>query len=169
MVVTTALFALSGCSTLGIATTKETESIQAWQDSTGQVVAARNARLANLDSFERELERIETESAAAIESLEVRLERAHAWVEALRLEEISERAHAATAAANTANQTSIAVTEAYLQNIIARRDALTAHATEVEAMMDSLRWIAETDSAAADKARRMFLMGDPQDIPKEGN
>jgi outer membrane murein-binding lipoprotein Lpp len=59
VVLATALFAISGCSTLGIATTKETEAMQAWQDSLGQVVYTMNARLANLDSVEAELKRME--------------------------------------------------------------------------------------------------------------
>ena len=169
VVLAAALFALSGCSTLGIATTKETEAMQAWQDSLGEVVYTMNARLANLDSVEAELKRMESESGAAMDSLEVRMDRAQAWVAELGLDEISRDAREAATAANNANRTSLAVTDAYLQNIIDRRDALTDHAVEIEALVDSLQAEAVADSMAAEEASNFMLKGNASESSNEGN
>ena len=169
VVLAAALFALSGCSTLGIATTKETEAMQAWQDSLGEVVYTMNARLANLDSVEAELKRMESESGAAMDSLEVRMDRAQTWVAELGLDEISRDAREAATAANNANRTSLAVTDAYLQNIIDRRDALTDHAVEIEALVDSLQAEAVADSMAAEEDSNFMLKDDANETSSEGN
>jgi hypothetical protein len=168
-VLAAALFALSGCSTLGVATTKETEAMQAWQDSLGRVVYTMNARLANLDSVEAELKRMESESGAAMDSLEVRMDRAQAWVAELGLDEISRDAREAATAADNANRTSLAITDAYLQNIIDRRDALTDHAVEIEALVDSLQAEAVADSMAAEEDSNFMLKGNANETSSGGN
>ena len=169
VVLAMALFALSGCSTLGIATTKDTAAMQAWQDSLGDVVYTMNARLANLDSVEAELKRMETESNAAMDTLQTRMDRAQAWVAELGLDEIALDARAAAAAANDANRTSVAITDAYLANIIAQSAALTAHAADVEALVDSLNTVAESDSLAAQGDPNFRYMEDTQESSSEGN
>ena len=73
LILTATFFTLSGCSTLGIATTKEMESVQSWQDSTGRVVADMDQRMATIDNVAADLERLELESTAALDSLEIRV------------------------------------------------------------------------------------------------
>lgn len=169
VVLAAALFALSGCSTLGIATTKETEAMQAWQDSVGSVVSTMNTQLANLAVVEADLKRMESESSAAMDILTVRLDHAQTWVAELGLDEISRDAHEAANAANAANRTSLAITDAYLQNVIDRRDALTDHAVEIQALVDSLQAEAGADSVAAEEDSNFMLKGNANENSGGGN
>jgi hypothetical protein len=153
LVLTTALFVLGGCSTLGIATTGQMEGVYAWQDSVGRVLATTsnqasnsNARLANLDSVERRLNTLEVESRQALDTLQFRLDRARDWAQELDIDRIARDAAAVEAAALSASRRSTAFTDAYLQHLISQRKALQGRIDQILTTMDSLRTL---DAAAA--------------------
>jgi hypothetical protein len=146
LVLAGALFALGGCSTLGIATTDQMDGVAAWQDSVGRVLAAtsaqssnNNARLADLDSVEARLERVEEDSQATLDTLQVRMERARAWAESLELDRLANDARGAEAAAASAARRSEIFTESYLSHLISQRKALQVQIDQILTMMDSVR------------------------------
>jgi hypothetical protein len=169
LILTAVFFTLSGCSTLGIATTKEMESVQSWQDSTGRVVADMDQRLAYIDSVAAELERLEMESTTALDSLEARLDRAKAWAERVDLDGIAERAGSAENAAWQAAARTDAVSDMYLQRLLVQRDELLTHIDHVMAVNDSLKTLESPQDSTMFTDPGIIIRSAPQDAQEGDN
>jgi uncharacterized phage infection (PIP) family protein YhgE len=123
---------LNGCSTLGIATTKDLTATESrLQDSN----RANSTRLDNLEKNTADMQQTLTEITTSLDTLNTRFVRAKAWLEHMSLDTISADAKAATEAATLAESRSRMFLENYLEWLKAQYALLGKQIDELDAKM----------------------------------
>jgi hypothetical protein len=118
-----ALLGLSGCSTLGIATSDEMLQARSRTDSLHRV---QEASIANLQAEASRLEQNKASMQTALDTLNQRFDRAKAYFDSLDLESIRNNIDAV-------NQRSLSVSESYLAWLKNQQQFLAAEIAELEA------------------------------------
>jgi uncharacterized phage infection (PIP) family protein YhgE len=123
---------LNGCSTLGIATTKDLTATESrLQDSN----RANSTRLDNLEKNTADMQQTLTEITTSLDTLNTRFVRAKAWLEHMSLDTISADAKAATEAATLAESRSRMFLENYVEWLKAQYALLGKQIDELDAKM----------------------------------
>lgn len=124
---------LSGCSTLGIATTDE---LTATENRLQGSNSATNARLDQLEQGSTDMQQTLTQITASLDSLNANFAEAKAWLQTMDLDTISEDAKSATQAATEAESRSRAFLAHYLEWLKAQQDLINQQITMLESKLN---------------------------------
>jgi chromosome segregation ATPase len=123
---------LSGCSTLGIATSEELSATESRLENSSR---ATNSRLDNLEKGTADLQQTLAQITSSIDSLNTGFARAKKWLETMNLDTISADAQAASNAAVSAEARSRAFLKHYLEWIKQQHALLEKQIATLEAQM----------------------------------
>jgi septal ring factor EnvC (AmiA/AmiB activator) len=123
---------MSGCSTLGIATTEDLTALENRLQSSNN---STSARLDNLEQEKTDLQSTLTQISADIDTLNNRFARASEWLKNMNLDTISQDAQDASQAAMNAESRSRAFLAEYLEWVKAQHAMLEEQIATLEAHM----------------------------------